>query len=102
MGQKYVIQGGNKTKVTQVPLEKYAASVSQEITSDTVKKIGDSLGVDWNIINADELLMGTQHERKEHPLVIKTDAQAVQIALDHLKEIPDYYTRLKSMEPENA
>jgi len=42
-----------------------------------------------------ELAMGIEVE-KEH---IKDDNQAVkEISLDHLWEIPDYYTRLKKME----
>lgn len=41
-----------------------------------------------------ELEMGIEVE-KEHT---KDDAKAREIALDHLKEFPDYYTRLADME----
>lgn len=51
-------------------------------------------GIGEDDVNPDELKMGIQVEL-EHT----SDKQmAKQIALDHLAEIPDYYTRLKKME----
>jgi hypothetical protein len=51
-------------------------------------------GVSEKDVNPDELAMGVEIE-KEH-----TDDPEIakRIALDHLAEIPDYYTRLKKME----
>jgi len=43
-----------------------------------------------------ELSMGIDVE-KEHT---SDESVAKEIALDHLKELPDYYTRLKKMERE--
>ena len=53
-------------------------------------------GLTEDEVNPQELAMGIEIE-KEHtgnPQLAKT------IALDHLAEIPDYYTRLKKMERE--
>ena len=47
-------------------------------------------------VDADELKMGieVEYEHTSNPSISK------RIALDHLAEIPDYYTRLKKMEDE--
>jgi hypothetical protein len=47
-------------------------------------------------IDADELKMGIEVEQEHVP----DEDMARRIALDHLAEIPDYYTRLKKMEEE--
>lgn len=49
-----------------------------------------------DFVDMDELKMGIEVE-KEHTNDVEL---AKQIALDHLKEVPDYYTRLKKMEKE--
>lgn len=53
-------------------------------------------GVSSKGVDSTELKMGIKVE-KEHTT---DDATAERIALDHLAEIPDYYTRLKKMEDE--
>lgn len=53
-------------------------------------------------VDPKELKMGIEIE-KEHSKVVKGDPKKIrQIALDHLKELPDYYTRLKKMEKEGG
>lgn len=44
--------------------------------------------------NQNELKMGIEIEKEHTP----SEKEAKRIALDHLAEIPDYYTRLKKME----
>lgn len=44
-------------------------------------------------INPDELKSGAAHEALEHGLDAKS---AVQMAMDHLKEHPNYYSELKA------
>ncbi len=53
-------------------------------------------GVSRKDVSPSELKSGIEVE-KEHT---KDDKMAERIALDHLAEIPDYYTRLKKMEDE--
>jgi hypothetical protein len=70
------------------------------------KEIGDRIGVDWSRIPIDEFRMGLSVEL-EHgahdPETDVTDDDLLvtgKIALAHLKEFPDYYTRLARMEAE--
>lgn len=95
MGKLFLIQGGYKTKMTQIPFNK-----EEVITLDAIEQIGDKLGVDWNSIDLNQLVEGTQQELEEHPDVLSTLESGVRTALAHLKEIPDYYTRLRVMEGE--
>ena len=101
MGEKFLVQGGNKKKICQLSLGKdtmYGQS-SMTVDIERIKTIGNSLGIDWNSINATELYEGTQVEAEEHPDVMNGSLEvAVRIAYAHLKEIPDYYTRLEAME----
>lgn len=64
--------------------------------SECLHGLAQKKGITEKDVNAQELLLGIQVE-KEH-----TDDEniAKMVALDHLSEIPDYYTRLKKMEKE--
>lgn len=69
-----------------------------EITENDARRIGAYLGVDWNKIPVGEFHKGIAVEF-EHADVIGLDAIAAgKIALAHLKERPDYYTKLLQME----
>ena len=62
-------------------------------------EIGESLQVDWDFIKPDQWIEGCLHEWKEHFLTVRGDLEmAASIALDHLKEDPDYYFKLQRME----
>lgn len=63
------------------------------VKTPTAKEIAEKHGRSVQFINQ-QLKMGTKVEL-EH---VKDKATAREIALDHLSEIPDYYTRLKKME----
>lgn len=69
-----------------------------QITERDARRIGDHLKVDWNKIPIAEFHKGLAVEF-EHADLIGTDAIAAgKIALAHLKELPDYYTRLAKLE----
>ena len=75
-------------------------------TSEEAKEIGESLGIDWSKYNVEQYRMGLDVEL-EHGLVDPhtnvTDDDPImtgKIALAHLNEFPDYYTRLDKMEKE--
>lgn len=81
-----------------------ARKFSKEETLD----IADSLGVDWTQVKFGiaQFQMGLEVEL-EHgvrdPATNVTDDEPLvtgKIALAHLKELPDYYTRLSQMEAE--
>jgi hypothetical protein len=70
------------------------------------KKIGEDMGIDWKKIPFDEFAMGINVEL-EHGLkdpktnvTSNDETMTAKIALAHLNEFPDYYTRLKKLETE--
>lgn len=80
--------------------------VKREFTLDEAKTVGESLGVDFEQFDLSEFKMGLTVEL-EHGLhdsmtnVTNDDLKTTgKIAWAHLKEIPDYYTRLAKMEAE--
>ena len=68
------------------------------------KKIGESLEIDWNETNFEEFKMGLAVELEHGTIHADTNVtdddpeMTGRIALAHLNEIPDYYTRLAKME----
>ena len=69
-----------------------------KITRAQAKETGDALNVDWGKINLEQFRMGLEVEL-EHTNVTGGDLELTGlIALAHLEELPDYYTRLKRME----
>lgn len=76
----------------------------REFTTEEARRIGDQIGIDWNQYSLEEFRMGLAIEL-EHGIhdpqtnVTGDDEVATgKIALAHLKEIRDYYTRLLAME----
>ncbi len=65
---------------------------------DEVRKIGEKIGVDFNKVDVNELARGIQVEFEHEDLIGKDPILSAKIALKHLEEFPDYYTRLKKME----
>ncbi len=78
----------------------------KHFTTEEAKKIGEKLGIDWSKFDVEQFRMGMDVEL-EHGLVnshtnVTNDDPLMtgKIALAHLNEFPDYYTRLKKMEKE--
>ncbi|WP_246577771.1 DUF5661 family protein [Clostridium psychrophilum] len=81
-------------------------SKNKTFTSSEAKKIGESLGINWSKFNVEQFKIGMMVEL-EHgsidPDTNVTDNDSLvtgKIALAHLSEYPDYYTRLEKMEDE--
>ncbi|MBI4709821.1 MAG: hypothetical protein HY806_07510 [Nitrospirae bacterium] len=81
-------------------------SEKKHFTTDEAKKIGSALGIDWSKFDVEQFRMGMdvelEHGRQD-PATNVTNDDAVttgKIALAHLNEFPDYYTRLEKMEEE--
>lgn len=75
-------------------------------TLEEAKQIGEQLGVDWSKWDVEQFRMGLDVEL-EHgtisPLTNVTNDDPIltaKIALAHLNEFADYYTRLAKMEKE--
>lgn len=81
-------------------------SDGKHFTIDQAREIGDKLGIDWGRIDLEQFRMGLEVEL-EHglhdPATDVTGNDPIltgKIALAHLNEFADYYTRLKKMEQE--
>ena len=78
----------------------------KQLIFDEAKLIGDALGVDWNMFPVEQFRLGLgvelEHGTKDPQTNVTNDDPQVtgRIAWAHLKEIPDYYTRLLKMEKE--
>jgi hypothetical protein len=71
---------------------------SINISSDEIKAIGDRLGVNWEKTNLDQLVQGAKVELEHSDVTGGNMEDTIRIALAHLDELPDYYTRLAQME----
>lgn len=73
-------------------------------SEEEAKGIGDTLGIDFSRINLQEFVMGLsvelEHGAKDKETNVTNDDPLFtgKIAWAHLKEISDYYTRLRAME----
>lgn len=73
---------------------------------EKAKQIGDALSIDWIKFGVEQFWMGLEVElehgaRDPETNVTNDDPHLTgKIALAHLKEFPDYYTRLLKMETE--
>jgi hypothetical protein len=81
-------------------------STEKHFTIQEAKEIGEELGIDWKLFDVEQFRMGLDVEL-EHGLIDPntnvTDDDPIltgKIALAHLNEFSDYYTRLYEMEEE--
>jgi hypothetical protein len=81
-------------------------SAKKHFKAEQAHEIGDTLGLDWSHFDVEQFRMGLDVEL-EHGLVsTSTDVTGDdpiltgKIALAHLNEFADYYTRLTKMERE--
>lgn len=73
-------------------------------TADEARVIGEKIGVDWASVDLEQFRLGLAVElehgsRDPATNVTDDDLEATgKIAWAHLKELPDYYSRLAKME----
>ena len=78
----------------------------ESFTSEEAKQIGDQLGIIWGKYDVEQFRMGMDVELEHGTVDSNTNVtndnplMTGKIALAHLNEIPDYYTRLAVMEKE--
>jgi len=81
---------------------------TREFSEEEARAIGQRIGVDWSAgdVDIEQFRMGLaiELEHGSHDLAtnVTNDDETMtgKIALAHLREIPDYYTRLAAMERE--
>lgn len=78
----------------------------KHFTAKEAKRVGEALGIDWTEFDVEQFRRGMDVEL-EHGLVdpktnVTNDDEMMtgKIALAHLNEFSDYYTRLDEMEEE--
>ncbi|HET8671400.1 MAG TPA: DUF5661 family protein [Candidatus Saccharimonadales bacterium] len=76
----------------------------RKFTTDEAKAIGEEIGIDFNVVDLEQFRLGLtvelEHGRHDPITDVTNDDPLMtgKIAWAHLKEIPDYYTRLNAME----
>lgn len=78
------------------------------LTTDDARRIGEAVGIDWSVapFDVDQYLKGLnvelEHGTRDPATNVTGDDPILtgKIALAHLNEFPDYYTRLARMEAE--
>ena len=79
-------------------------SEKKQFSFNEAKQIGDALGIPWDTFGIEQFRMGLnvelEHGRRDAATDVTHDEPMVtgKIALAHLNEIPNYYTRLAVME----
>jgi hypothetical protein len=80
----------------------------QEFTAEEARRFGEEIGIDWasSPFDVDQFRIGMNVELEHglHDLLTNVSDDdphvTAKIALAHLNEFPDYYTRLERMEEE--
>jgi len=78
----------------------------KHFTIEEAKRIGESLGINWNKFDVEQFRMGLdvelEHGERDPSTNVTQDDEVLtgKIAFAHLNEFPDYYTRLQKMESE--
>ena len=78
----------------------------KNFTIEEAKRVGEALGIDWSKFDVEQFRMGMDVELEHGTVDSKTNVtdddemMTGKIALSHLNEFPDYYTRLEKMEKE--
>jgi len=81
-------------------------STKQHFTTEQASDIGDKLGINWSHFDVEQFRMGLDVELEHGLRAPSTDVTGDdpiltgKIALAHLNEFADYYTRLEKMERE--
>jgi hypothetical protein len=85
-------------------VEERGAVMKKTFTTAEARYIGQQIGVDFTVVDLEQFRLGLAVELEhgsEHAETNVTNddvATTGKIAWAHLKEIPDYYTRLAQME----
>jgi hypothetical protein len=78
----------------------------REVGDVEARRVGEELGIDWTKVDLEEFRRGLEVELEHGARDPETDVThddvtlTAKIAWAHLKEFPDYYTRLARMETE--
>ena len=80
--------------------------IKKKFTEEEAKIIGEKLGIKWDKFDVNQFKIGLnvelEHGTHDEVTNVTNDDSIMtgKIALAHLNEFPDYYTRLEKMEKE--
>lgn len=78
----------------------------RQVSADEARRIGESLHIRWDAVDLEQFRRGLEvefeHGLRDPETNVTNDDEKVtgKIAWAHLKEFPDYYTRLDKLEAE--
>lgn len=81
-------------------------TATKKFTAEEAKIIGEQLGINWSKYSVEQFRAGLDVELEHGTINANTNVtnddplMTGKIALAHLNEFPDYYTRLEKMEKE--
>jgi hypothetical protein len=76
----------------------------KSFTTEEAKEVGERIGIDWTKFDVEQFKMGMdvelEHGKVDPSTNVTNDSPITtgKIALAHLNELSDYYTRLAKME----
>jgi hypothetical protein len=79
---------------------------TKHFSAEEAKKIGEQLGIDWSKFDVEQFRMGMDVELEHGTVDANTNVtnddpiMTGKIALAHMNEFADYYTRLEKLEKE--
>jgi len=79
-------------------------TAKKSFSAEEAAIVGGKLGIDWSKFDVEQFRMGMdvelEHGLRDPETNVTNDDPLItgKIALAHLKEFPDYYTRLEKME----
>jgi hypothetical protein len=108
LGYRYAFAGHHDQHqlYTTIKREKKKMSAKEHFTTEEAHEIGNKLSIDWGRLNVEQFRIGLDVELEhglKSPTTDVTGNDPIltgKIALAHLNEYADYYTRLKKMERE--
>lgn len=73
-------------------------------SKEQAKILGAKLSVDWSKVDINQFIKGlsveSEHDDGGKLDVVDSDTDLAKIVLAHLKELPDYYSKLETVEEE--
>lgn len=75
-----------------------------DFTDQELRVLGEKVGIDFGVVDFEEFKMGVsedfEHGSRDPETNVTNDnpEMTAKIAWAHLKELPDYYSRLRKME----
>ena len=98
--------GRNGLPEVNYQLNRRLTMSNKNFSMDDAKKTGEMLGIKWDKFDIEQFRMGMnvelEHGIRDAATNVSNDDTLTtgKIALAHLNEFPDYYTRLEKMEKE--